>query len=489
MAPGSDPSGRETRAGLVSLVLPALAGAYGSLDTMLNIAFPDLVDGLGIELVDLQWIIVAYVLSYGGLLIGAGRLGDWSGHRRALRWGGVISAAGMVMCGAAPNLGVLIGGRVVQGVGTALVMASAPALVTGMVGEERRGRALGLFQMSAAVGLAVGPLVGGPIVAGLGWRWVFWIRVPVGLALTLLAGSHQTDRPRVTGDRAPVEAGRRARTISGPGQAPDGRAPVDLIGPVAFAVVLAAGLTALNLGFAFGPGHPAVLVLASATAVFGWGLARQQRVSADPVVDLGLLGRPAFLIANLLNLIANGAAFVGWLFVPEYVVDELGAPVIVGGIVLAASPVAMAVVAPVAGRWSDRYGPSVVATAGLVMQTVGLAAGIVLARERSVIGLGLSLALVGAGLGLFTVPNMSSVMGSLPADRQGVAGGVTLTMRTAGIVIGVAGLSAVFDARLANGFGSALADTFLVAAVATAAAAALSIGRARPPSSSTAGRP
>jgi len=461
------------------LVIPALAGAYGSLDTMLNIAFPDLVDGLDIGVFDLQWIIVAYVLSYGGLLIGAGRLGDWSGHRRALRWGGVISAAGMVVCGAAPNLGVLVGGRVVQGVGTALVMASAPALITGTFGEERRGRALGLFQMSAAVGLAVGPLIGGPIVAGLGWRWVFWIRVPVGIALTVLTSRH---RPR--GASEPSDLGEATPALAlalAPGQGAGDRREVDLVGPLAFAVVIAAGLTALNLGFAFGPGRPVVIALLAATAGLGWGLARQQRASLDPVVDLGLLRRPAFLIANLLNLIANGAAFVGWLFVPEFVVDELGSPVIVGGVVLAASPAAMALVAPLAGRWSDRYGASAVATAGLVAQTAGLAAGVVLARERSVLGLALALALVGAGLGLFTVPNMSSVMGSLPADRQGVAGGVTLTMRTAGIVIGVAALSAVFDARVADGFGLALADTFLVAALATSFAVALSIGRPRRP--------
>ncbi len=466
--PGLQRSGRRSK-NLVALVLPALAGAYGSLDTMLNIAFPDLVDGLGLGVSDLQWVIVAYVLSYGGLLIGAGRLGDRFGHRRALRWGGVISALGMVACGVAPNLGVLVGGRVVQGIGTALVMASAPALITRTVGRRHRGRALGLFQMSAAAGLAIGPLLGGPVVAALGWRWVFWVRVPVGVALTILAGRRFADQgPGATG------TGEAAET-----DAPDARRPGDLLGPVLVAVVLAAGLLALNLAIAFGPGRPVVLILVTTTIALGWVLVGQQRRSFDPVIDLGLLRRPAFLVANLLNLIANGSAFVGWLFVPEYVVEELGAPVIVGGIVLAASPAAMALVAPVAGRWSDRYGAPTVATVGLLVQAIGLAAGIWLAQGRSVIGLAVALGLIGAGLGLFTVPNMSYVMGSLPADRQGVAGGVTLTMRTAGIVIGVASLSAVFEAREATGFGPALSDTFLVAALATAAAAAVSIGRRR----------
>jgi len=436
-----------------ALALAAVAGAYGSLDSMLNIAFPDLVDGLSIEVTDLQWIIVAFVLAYGGLLVGAGRLGDQLGHQRTLSWGGVISAFGMSVCGAAPNLGVLIGGRVVQGIGTALVMASAPALVTRTVGAERRGQALGIFQMSAAIGLAVGPLLGGPLVAVFGWRAVFWIRVPVGLALALLMLMLKARDQNPVGARA------------------------DLFGPVLFALTVGSGLLAMNLGLSFGPLSPPVIALAVAAIGLGSWLVHNQTATDDPVIDLGLLRQPTFRVANLLNLVANGAAFVGWLFVPEYVVDVLGSPEVVGGVVLAASPACMATVAPWAGRLSDRFGAGTVSAGGLVIQTVGLASGIATARAESVLGLGLSLALVGVGLGLFTVPNMSFIMGSLPEDRQGVAGGLTLTMRTAGIVIGVAGLSAIFGARESAGFGIALADTFMAATAATAVAALVSLFR------------
>jgi len=171
----------------LALALAATAGAYGSLDSMLNVAFPDLIGDLGIAVVDIQWLVVAFVLASGGALIGAGRLGDLLGHHRTLSWGGLGSAVGMALCAAAPGLPVLVMGRVLQGLGTAFVMASAPALITASAGEGGRGRALGLFQMSAAVGLALGPLVASPLVAVLGWRSVFWVRAPVGLALGLLA--------------------------------------------------------------------------------------------------------------------------------------------------------------------------------------------------------------------------------------------------------------------------------------------------------------
>lgn len=446
----------------MALVLAATAGAYGSLDSMLNVAFPDLIGDLGIAVVDIQWLVVAFVLASGGTLIGAGRLGDLLGHHRTLSWGGLVSAMGMALCAAAPGLPVLVAGRVLQGLGTAFVMASAPALIAASAGEGSRGRALGLFQMSAAVGLALGPLVASPLVAELGWRSVFWTRAPLGLALGLLAR-------------------RQARHTPAAGRA-------SLGGPALLAATLATVLVALNLSLRLGV-TPTVIGLALAGAVLAVVLTRHQRRADDPVIALDLLRRPAFLSANLLAVAANGAAFVGWLFVPTYLVDELGRSTFTGGVVLAATPAATALIAPVAGRLSDRWGPAAVAAAGLVVLTGGLALGGVVAPTASVLGLGLAMALVGVGVGLFTVPNMAYVFASLPADRQGVAGGVTQTMRTMGIVVGVGLLSRFFAANQDLGFGRDLGRTFLVAAVVTGVGAAVSGLRAWRPGARQAPEP
>jgi len=446
----------------LALALAVTAGAYGSLDSMLNVAFPDLIGDLGIAVVDIQWLVVAFVLASGGTLIGAGRLGDLLGHHRTLSWGGLASAIGMAVCAAAPNLAVLVVGRVLQGLGTAFVMASAPALITASAGEGGRGRALGLFQMSAAVGLALGPLVASPLVAALGWRSVFWIRAPIGIALGLLA-SRQARHTPVTGR-------------------------VALGGPALLAATLATVLVALNLSLRLGV-NGTVIGLAVGGAVLAVVLTRHQRRADDPVIALDLLRRPAFLSANLLAVAANGAAFVGWLFVPTYLVDELGRSTFTGGVVLAATPAATALVAPVAGRLSDRFGPAAVAAAGLVVLTGGLAVGGVVAPTASVLGLGLAMALVGAGVGLFTVPNMAYVFASLPADRQGVAGGVTQTMRTMGIVVGVGLLSRFFAANQDLGFGRDLGRTFLAAALVTGLGAAVSGLRAWRPGARRAAGP
>ena len=444
-------SARSLRSGSpLALALAVTAGAYGSLDSMLNVAFPDLIGDLGIAVVDIQWLVVAFVLASGGALIGAGRLGDQFGHHRTLAWGGLASAAGLVVCAAAPALPLLVVGRVLQGLGTAFVMASAPALITASAGDSGRARALGLFQMSAAVGLALGPLVAGPLVGALGWRAVFWTRAPVGLALGVLAG-------------------RQAR------HAPVGRAALG--GPALLAATLATVLVALNLSLRLGPtaGVAALAVVGAGLAVV---LTRHQRAADDPVIALDLLRRPAFLSANLLAVVANGAAFVGWLFVPTYLVDELGRSAFTGGVVLAATPAATAAMAPVAARLADRWAPATVAAGGLVTLTAGLVVGGIVAPSASVMGLALALALVGAGLGLFTVPNMAYVFASLPEDRQGVAGGVTLTMRTVGIVLGVGLLSRFFAANQDAGFGADLGRTFLAAAAVTAVGAVASCLRA-----------
>lgn len=476
------------RAWIRLLGLAAVAGAFGSLDSMLNVAFPDLIADLGRVITDVQWLVVAYVLASGGALIAAGRLGDTFGYRRMLAIGGGASAIGLLACAAAPTFPVLVGGRVIQGLGTAFVMASAPALLAGSASDDERGRALGLFQMSAAVGLALGPLVGGPLVSALGWRSVFWIRAPVGLALGLaarrsLAGARPTGAVPVGAGADPVDQGRYepgSKELlpdlpTGDGPAPRGQ----FGGPALLAATLVMALVAFNLSLSIGPGAPLVLALAACGVGLAVWLTVHQRRSEDPVVALDVLRRPAFLTANALAVVANGAAFVGWLFIPQYVVKVLAWPTWTGGVVLASGPAATALVAPLAGRLSDRIGPAVVAATGLVVLTLGLALGGLVAPGGSVPALIVAWAAAGLGLGLFTVPNMAYVFATLPPDRQGVAGGLVLTMRTVGIVVGVALLSRLFAAGEERGFGVSLGRTFLVAAAATGAAAVVSVVRLR----------
>ncbi len=434
------------------LLLAAAAGGFGSLDTALNVAFPDLVDGLGITIEDLQWVVVSYVLSYGGLLLAAGQLGDTIGHRTVLRIGAAASVVALAACALATSFGWFLAARVGQGVATALVMAAAPAMAALAVGEGARGRGVGVFQAATGVGAAVGPLVGGSLVVLWGWPAVFWFRIPLCLLLLALARSI---------DPAPQSARRGA----------------DVAGAALVTLGLTTVLLALNSGRRFGPASPALWSCVGVTVAVGVLYVARSRHHPAPIINPALLADRRFATANLLSVLANGSMFVAWLLVPTLVVTELGHPPVVGGLVLAASPIAMGLAAPLAGRWTDRSGNRVPIAAGLTLETVGLTWLASSSSSTGVVAVAAAMAVTGAGLGLFGVPNMAMVMSALPPDKQGIGGGLSLLTRTTGIVLGVSASAALFDFfsqgrdffaahRLTTGTSAAVAAAALLLATA-----------------------
>lgn len=419
-----------------STSLAVAAGAFGSLDTALNVAFPDLVADFDLSVGQLQWVVVCFVLVSGGLLLPAGALGDVIGHDRTALAGAMLSTVAMLGCALAPGFGWFLAGRVVQGVGTAAVMASAPALATQARVDGRRDLAVARFQTSSAAGLAAGPVIGGLMVLLLGWRGVFWFRVPLAVALVVLAFT--------------VGASRRTRAPSAvaAGSDSDQQAP----SPVG------AGSATVD-GPAAADGRRSALVAVSAAA------------TATAVV--------------------NGAMFATWLLLPLVLVDRMGRSVIAAGLVLAVSPLATAIASSRAGSMTGRWSSSTVALMGLavlitgmgILAAVMLSASEVMATLIVVVGLGL----VGAGLGLFAVPNMALVMEALPAHRQGVGGALSLMMRTLGIVVGVRIQGELFDNIEGEaGFDTAYQSVFGLSVVALLAAALLvgtasTVGVARRP--------
>jgi MFS family permease len=216
----------------------------------------------------------------------------------------------------------------------------------------------------------------------------------------------------------------------------------------------------------------------------------EARVDA-PVVDLSLFRRPAFTVANLLNVLANCAMFAIWLLVPYYIINALGYPAMAGGVLLMACPLATALAAPLAGTLSDRLGTSLLSTLGLAAEALGLWSISRLDTASSSASVALTLALVGLGLGIFQTPNMSFVMGAIPRAQQGVAGSMSQMMRTLGVVLGVTGASMLFGSRRAvhaqrlhlsagsdpQSFIPAFQDVFVVSAVVCVIAFGLSLLR------------
>src|SRR5437870_11510004 len=177
---------------LARLVLIGLGMSVVPLDTAVNIAFPDITGSFGLPIAMIQWVVICYVLTHAGLMLAFGRVGDMFGHGRVFRAGLVWSIAAFLMCAAAPSFGWLLFFRFLQGISAGLIISCAPALVTGLYPESRRSHALGIFTLMFAVGSALGPLIGGALVAEWGWPGVFWFRAPIALvSLLFLRGLPQ----------------------------------------------------------------------------------------------------------------------------------------------------------------------------------------------------------------------------------------------------------------------------------------------------------
>jgi MFS family permease len=453
------------RLAIARLAIIGIGIAIVPLDTAVNIAFPAITRHFGLALPTIEWVVITYTLTYAGLVLACGRAGDIWSHERVYRIGLVWSAVAFVLCALAPDYGWLLVFRVVQGIGAGLVISCGPALVTALYPEARRSQALAAFTLIFALASALGPLVGSLLIARWGWSAVFWFRAPIALLAALIF-------------RAPPRAASAAA----------GRESLDVVGAVLFAL----GLASLLLAFNFLPhlatrdlGAAALaLVSAASFALF----VRWEGRAPRPIVRLAPFREAGFAVANAASVVLNLASFGVLLLVPYYLARFLSVPLRLGGAVLGAGFVGMALSAPAASRLIARLGAARVAPIGGFLCGLGLflvgfwRPGIPVA---AMVG---ALLLQGFGLGLFQVAYMDIVMAALPPGERGVAGSLAMLTRTVGIVAGASALMLLFhaiDSGAAAGgaaapFLAAFHATFrLVAALAAAAGLAILLVRRR----------
>lgn len=374
-----------------------------------------------------SWVAVAYLLTVGAFLPIFGRLADFLGRKLLYIGGFLLFVLGSALCGAAPDLPLLITARVLQAIGSALLAANSVAIVVTAAGPARRGRAIGMQGAAQAVGLSVGPALGGLLLHELGWRWVFWINLPVGLAGAVIAWFVLP----------------RTKLSSGGWR-------FDWPGALLIAPALTFLLVALNEAQAWGPTSPALIGAALLAGLFIALFVRTERRATSPLVEPGLF-RSLTLITGILGGAVAQAALFGMLFLMAFVfVRGYQDSALVGGLRLAIIPVALGLVAPLSGALYDRLGPRILTASGMATCLGGCALLLIALGpahdDMRLVMLGL--AIFGIGQGLFTAPNNSAILGAAPENLTGEVGGLLNLMRTLGMSIGIAAGSALLSWRL-----------------------------------------
>ncbi len=439
-------------AGWARFAVIGLGTLVGPLDSAVNIAFPAITGGFAMPLASIQWVIICYVLTYASLMLVFGRLGDQWGHLRIFQIGLALSVVGLALCALADRFEWLLVFRVVQGVGTAMVISCGPALVTGLFGEAVRPRVLGAYTMVFGIGGAVGPSLGGMLVEAWGWPAVFWFRLPIALlALGLTIAFPVPARPRAGGG-------------------------FDLLGAILLAVALSLLLFTVNQLRNPEIAAPMLAALAAGTIVAFAGFVLQERRVAAPIIKLGQFRDLDFTLFNLVNIAVNLTGFSVMLLVPYYLVYATEMPLSLGGAVLAAGPLGMIVAAQAGGHLAHRIGANRIAFLGALLVGLGIASvGFWRSGESSLV-MAATLIIPGLGLGLFQVACLELVTGALPRVDRGVAGSLVMVTRTIGIVLGASLLTLGFVALRERAAAAGAADDFLVGFQSTFRYAALSLG-------------
>jgi EmrB/QacA subfamily drug resistance transporter len=398
--------------------------------TIVNVALPDMARALHTTFADLQWVIDLYALVLGAMVLTVGSLADRFGRRRVYVLGLVLFAASSLTCGLAPNVGVLIAARGVQGIGAAAMFASTMALISGAYSGRDRGVAFGTWGAVAGAASAVGPIVGGLLTANAGWRWIFLVNLPVSVAavaLTLRVITESRDpRPR----------------------------RMDLPGMASFTIAAAALTYALIRG---DWRTPLTITLLVVTAVALLVFAGIERTRKDPMLDLALLRNGPFTATTVAGALLSAAAWAAMTYQSLWLQSVLGLSAISAGLVFLPCSIAAFAVSAAVGRVMHRTSPRMLIGGGLLVIAAGALAQAFLRTPDGWLREIPGLVLVGGGAGLAIAPLSSTAMAAVPGERAGMAAGALNTFRQLGYALGIAILGDVFRSGLTRTAGPALA--------------------------------
>lgn len=397
--------------------------------SIVNVAMPTLTHAFGTQFSTVQWVVLAYLLTVTTLMLSVGRLADMIGKKLPYAIGFAVFTTGSVLCGLSPSIYALIGFRVLQGIGAAMVMALGMAIVTESFPPSERGKALGISGAIVSIGIVTGPTLGGFIIGGLSWRWIFFVNLPIGLLGILMV----------------------LRFV--PVIKPPGEQRFDFSGAATLFVSLLSFLLALTLGQLHGFAASEVWILLVAAAIFLAAFIAIELHSQQPMIDLRLFRNRLFSVSLttgfLIFVCMAGATFL----MPFFLENVLGYDTQQVGLLLAVVPVGLGLAAPISGSLSDRFGTRPITVVGLAVLLIGFLALTGLSEHTTALEYVLRFLPIGIGIGIFQSANNSAIMGAVPRERLGIASGMLAVTRTLGQTTGIAVLGTLWASRVVHILG------------------------------------
>lgn len=393
--------------------------------TVVNVALPDIDKELRTSFTDLQWVVDAYALTLAATMLNAGSLGDMLGRKRVFLVAIALFTAASALCGAAQSPLWLILARAAQGIGGAGMFAVSLAIISQEFHGRERGTAFGIWGATVGMAVAIGPLVGGALTTYVGWRWIFFVNVPIG-AVSVAGGLRELHETR-----------------------DEGHGGFDLPGLLTLTAGLFALIVGLFRGNDWGWSSGRIVGLFAAAAVLLGAFAVVELRQASPMFDFRLFKVPTFSGAQITAFAMSSGMFAQFLFIPLYVENVLGYSAVATGVRFLPLSLVSFVVAPIAGRLSARIpvrfllggGLAVIGVALLLMSGIELGSGWTTLLPGFVVG--------GVGIGLVNAPLASTAVSVVEPRRAGMASGINNTFRQIGIATGIAALGAIFQSTIA----------------------------------------
>lgn len=439
-------------------------------NTVVNVALPSIQRDLGIGISELEWVVTAYALSFAVFLLTGGKLADRYGRRRVFLIGLVVFTVSSLLCGLAGSAGLLIGARIVQGVGAALMMPATLSIISAVFPPRERGAAIGIWAGVSAMALAIGPLIGGFLAEKVNWNWIFYINVPVGIvaiAATILLVPESRD----------TSAEQR----------------LDLPGLISSGIAVFALTYALIEANTYGWTSARILALFGLFAVALIAFILLELHQRAPMLDLSLFKSGTFAGANAVALMVSLAMFGVFFFISLFMQNILGYSAIKAGATFLPMTVLIILVAPLAGALSDKLGSRWLMAGGMTLVAGSL---VIFAQLEATSGFWIllpGLLIGGVGMAMTMSPMTSAALSAVSVDQAGVASGVLNTFRQVGGSLGIAVGGAIlasyisvparspqFSAQFVNGLHHALYTSAAIA-FGAAAVAALTIRKRRSP--------